>query len=83
MTRGEGGGDNGGVKGKGLDKEHVWMTHGHGQECGSWLTVGAGGGIGRGGQRRESWDNCNRITVLIVYRYILYSLLLNHNKMIQ
>ena len=24
-------GDNGGNKGKGLDKEHVWMTHGHGQ----------------------------------------------------
>ena len=39
--RGEG--DNGGKKGKGLDKEHVWMTHGHGQQCGNWLwgqTVG-------------------------------------------
>ena len=30
-------GDNGGKKGKGLVKEHVWMTHGHGQQCGDWL----------------------------------------------
>ena len=27
------------------------------------LTVGAGGGLGGGGQRRENWDNCNRITI--------------------
>ena len=27
------------------------------------LTVGAGGGMGRGGQRGESWDKCNRITI--------------------
>ena len=25
------------------------------------LTVGAGGGMGGGGQRGENWDNCNRI----------------------
>ena len=37
MVRGEGGGDNGGKKGKALVKEHVWMTHGHGQHCGNWL----------------------------------------------
>ena len=24
-------------------------------------TVGAGGGLGRGGQRGKNWDNCNRI----------------------
>ena len=23
--------------------------------------VRAGGGVGRGGQRRKNWDNCNRI----------------------
>ena len=27
--------DNGGEKGKGLAKEHVGMTHGHGQQCGN------------------------------------------------
>ena len=27
-------------------------------------TVGAGGGMGGGGHRGESWDKCNRITVL-------------------
>ena len=27
------------------------------------LTVGAGGGMGRGGQRGTNWDNCNRITI--------------------
>ena len=27
------------------------------------LTVGAGGGMGRGGQRGKNWDNCNRITI--------------------
>ena len=26
------------------------------------LTVGAGGGMGRGGQREKNWYNCNRIT---------------------
>ena len=26
-------------------------------------TVGAGGGMGRGGQRGKSWDNCNRVTI--------------------
>ena len=32
------------------------MTHRHGQQCG----VDCGG---RGGQRRKTWDNCNRITI--------------------
>ena len=27
------------------------------------LTVGVGGGMGRGGQRGKSWDNCNKITI--------------------
>ena len=27
------------------------------------LTVGAGGGLGGGGQRGENWDNCNRVTI--------------------
>ena len=27
------------------------------------LTVGAGGGMGRGRQRGKNWDNCNRITI--------------------
>ena len=35
--RGEGERDNGGKKGKGLIKEHVWMTDGHGQQCEKWL----------------------------------------------
>ena len=30
-------GDNGGKKGNGLVKKHVWMPHGHGQQCGEWL----------------------------------------------
>ena len=25
-------------------------------------TVGARGGMGRGGQRQKNWDNCNKIT---------------------
>ena len=34
---GSGEGVNGGKRGKGLDKEHVWMACGHGQQCGNWL----------------------------------------------
>ena len=34
---GRGKGHNGGKKGKGLLKEHVWMTHRHEQECGNRL----------------------------------------------
>ena len=30
-------GDNGGKKQNGLDKEHIWMTHRHEQQCGNWL----------------------------------------------
>ena len=42
-------GNNVGKKGKGLIKEHEWMTHGHTMVWG--LTVGAGvGGVGRAGQ---------------------------------
>ena len=26
------------------------------------LTMGVGGGLGRGGQREENWDNCNSIS---------------------
>ena len=37
QTEGKGEGDNGTKKGKGPVKEHVWMTHGHGQQCGNWL----------------------------------------------
>ena len=45
--------DNGGNKEKGLlVKEHVWMTHGHGQWCGDWLwDVGVGWAEdGKGGE---------------------------------
>ena len=53
--------DNGGKKGKGLIKEHVWMTHGHGQLCGNWLW------------EREvgwNWNNCNRIPNLeLILKY--------------
>ena len=27
------------------------------------FTVGAGGGLGRGEQRGENWDNCNRTII--------------------
>ena len=27
------------------------------------LTVGVEGGLGRGGQRGQHWDNCNRVTI--------------------
>ena len=27
------------------------------------LTMGAGRGVGWGGQREKNWDNCNRITI--------------------
>ena len=42
------------------------MTHGHGQQCGDCL--GAGGGLGRGGQRGKKWDNCNR-TIIIFLKF--------------
>ena len=44
--------DNGGKKGKGLVKEHVWMTHRHGQQSEEWLWEW-GGGLGGGGQREK------------------------------
>ena len=34
--QGKGEGDNGGKKGKGIDKEHVWVTHILGQQCANW-----------------------------------------------
>ena len=52
-ARGEEGRGNRGKKGKGLVKEYVWMTHGHGQWCGDWLWVGVR--LGVGGQRWENW----------------------------
>ena len=36
-TERRGEGDNGEKKGKRLVNEHVWMTHGHGQQSGNWL----------------------------------------------
>ena len=52
MTNGEKGGDNGGKKGKGQVREHVWRTHGQGQ-CRGGLSVTAVGGSGKsnGGKR--------------------------------
>ena len=35
------------------------------------LTLGAGTGMGRGGQRGKSWDNYNRITVKIIQNVVL------------
>ena len=32
------------------------------------LTVGMGGGMGGGGQRRKNWDNCNRITIKMILK---------------
>ena len=61
-SKGRGMEGNGGKKQKGLIKEHVWLTHGHGhgQQCGDWLWEPRGG-LGRGGQRGENWYNSNRI----------------------
>ena len=59
-ARGKGVGDNGGKKGKGLVKEHVGMTHGHGQQGGDGLWEQRMGQDG-GGQRKENWDNCNKL----------------------
>ena len=56
-ARGKGGGE-GGEKGKGLVKEHVWMTHGHGQQGGDgWWEWGmrqdGGGKTGKTGTTVE------------------------------
>ena len=59
--RREGKGDNGGKKEKGLDKEHVCMTHGHGQWCGDLLWE-----QGEGCMKEDTggnWDNYNRTTI--------------------
>ena len=34
--------------GKGIDKEHVWMTHRHGQQCGNGLWEWGVGCVERG-----------------------------------
>ena len=34
------------------------------------LTVGVGSGMGRGGRRGKNWDNCNRITIKIIFKKI-------------
>ena len=52
-----------GKKGKILVKEHVLMTHGHGQVRG--LIVKAEGWDGWRRVKGEKWDNCNRITKMI------------------
>ena len=43
---------NKGKKGKGLVKEHVWMTHGHGQQCGDWLWESGVGWVEEGKGRK-------------------------------
>ena len=48
-------GGNGGKKGKGIVKEHVWMTHRHEQEGGNGLWEGRMG-QDRGGQRGKNWE---------------------------
>ena len=53
-ARGEEKGGNGGKKGKGTVKEHIRVTHAHGL----WEQ---GAGRDGGGQKRKTWDNCNRI----------------------
>ena len=54
-------GGNGWKKGKGLEKECVWMPHGTGQ-CGG-LTVGVGEGAGWSRACWEKLDSCNRVTI--------------------
>ena len=54
MPEESGEGSNGGKKGKGTVKEHIRVTHAHGL----WEQ---GAGRDGGGQKRKTWDNCNRI----------------------
>ena len=54
--RGEGDGDDGGKKGKGLVKEQAWMTHRHGQQGGDWLWKQRGG-LGGGGHGGDMGTN--------------------------
>ena len=57
MTRGDGERDNGGKRGKGLLKDHVWRTCGNEQKGGDWLREW---GVGMsGGAMGENWKNCN------------------------
>ena len=51
----------GGKKRKGLIKEHVWITHGHGLQCGDWLWewVVRWAEEAKGGR----WNNCNKVTI--------------------
>ena len=64
-VRGEGEGGTG-WKMKGLAKEHICMTHGHGQPCGDCLREWEGG-LGGGGQRGGNWDNCNGINSKVFF----------------
>ena len=59
----EGGQGDTAKKVKGLVKEHVWMTHGHGhgQEYGLWEPGVSWGGLDRRGQRGNNWENCDKM----------------------
>ena len=35
------------------------------------LTMGVGGGLGRGEQRGENWDNCNRTKIIYLIQNFL------------
>ena len=52
---------NGGKKGKGLVREHVWVVQGQGPRCGDWLWAWGWARCRR--TKGENWDNCNRITI--------------------
>ena len=52
-----GGGDKSRNKGKGLVKEHVWMTHGHGQQCGDWLWE-----QGVGWVEEDKWEKLGQLS---------------------
>ena len=59
-------GDKGGKKGKGLGKEQVYMTHGHGQQSGDWLwDQELGGAVDSNGDHwaiviEQQWKNKNK-----------------------
>ena len=57
-TRGEMGGKKGGEKRKGLVKEQVYMTHGHGQQGGDWVCEQGGG--------RTRGEQCGRTETTVI-----------------
>ena len=65
-TRGEGVGYKAGMKGKGVVKEILWMTHGHQQQVGHCLLEGCG--MGEREQTGENWDNCNWKTIKYLFK---------------